>query len=56
MQKLTMATKGVQLSGCQAIGVGSGPPQNVWRVSRVTKSFHFLCSKGIAQTCLKEFS
>ena len=39
-----------------AIGDDSRPPQNVWRVSRVTNSFHFLCSKGIAQTCLRKLS
>ena len=36
----------------RAISVGSRPPQNAWKVSRVTKSFHFLCSKGISKTCL----
>ena len=40
----------------RAISVDSRPPQNVWRVSRVTKSFHFLCSMGIAQTCLRKLS
>ena len=40
----------------RTMGVNSGPPQNAWRVSRVTKSFHFLCSKGIAQTRLRNFS
>ena len=37
----------------RAIGVGSGPPQ---KVLRVTKSFHFLSSKGITQTFLRKFS
>ena len=40
----------------QAMGVSSGPLQNAWRVSRVTKSFHFCCSKGISQTFLRKFS
>lgn len=40
----------------QATGVGSGPPQKAWRLSSVTKSFHFLSSKGMAQTLLRKFS
>lgn len=40
----------------RATGVGLGPPQKAWRVSRVTKSFHFLSSNRITQTFLRIFS
>ena len=39
-----------------AIGVDFGPLQKAWRVSKVTKSFHFLSSKGITLTFLRKFS
>ena len=40
----------------RVMGVVFGPPQNAWRVSRVTKSFHFLSSRGIVQTLLRKVS
>ena len=40
----------------RATGVSFRPPQKAWKVSKVTKSFHFLSSKGIAQTFLRKSS